>query len=1029
MSEIHVSCKDQVLKITEAPIIASGGVNETRVVFTFCEKWDGFVKTAVFYVDADDPKGVILDENDTCVLPWEVCATNGSFYITVFGNKEDIRRTSSVIKYKVSKGVVVGETYPSDPTPEVYEQIVDLLRENERMTQDFIAEAGASIEAANEATENANAVVQDLEEKRDSGYFKGEKGDPGDKDAVLYTEQTLTEGQKEQARANINAASLEQAVRVDKAQGLNVSEKARARLNIDAVQKSEVTRLIEESKVGNVLYTEQELTEDQKASARQNIGAASNDSTLKKDEEASVSSIKILHSPESSDAIFAEGSIVRNEDSLEVNALTLRGDWEGGIDLDSVIIRNVHAGEKPTDAVNVAQLNGIVEYEGVYVDDDITSTLTFEKGYYYGTNVKFKDSNGNVHCTNFIPVKAGDKFKITTTYGWNAVVVAEFDSVQTQVGYREKAEGQAAVTDYEYTVPSGVSYIVINSRYQETKPMVLKKVVVDSVKHRIAELEKNGGGSGGAGTPGKDGKDGVTPVFSIGEVETLPAGSEATASITGTVENPVLNLGIPKGEDGEDGSGGSSGIPIDTAEVGQTIVVKAVDENGKPTEWEAADLPSGGGEDFTRQPLMVDEDTGIVYAGTNDNEYEISVEYLGLCTASGNVGGKLTLNTSDANNTGARIYYKIAAKMGDTITIAPTELWTQSEYNYEPVYCNDDDKILTAAGFTPTESEKTFLVTNENATVVYLGIRLSRSQTQMKAPNTWGVVGNDFENAFVVTARSNENPSSAYEGAKLIVARNGSVKAVLNDGVKADASCPWKNVAHRGYTNGVRENTIASFQEALYDGCTMVEVDVRSTSDGVLVLCHDATITGVVDGVSTTMTIANSTLAQLKTLILSSSAIYGEVKIPTLSEALRFISCYGMTVQLDLKDVSDTVVSEVVRLVKRYNMRNRVTYFSSTPSALAKVLELDKTAKLVFYTISSAESVTTESERVIIALQPSELTDDSVLAIRDKGYALYCWGVTSATCVTAFSYFPDYVEYTTGTNVTNLVNEFLQTVI
>lgn len=32
-----------------------------------------------------------------------------------------------------------------------------------------------------------------------------------------------------------------------------------------------------------------------------------------------------------------------------------------------------------------------------------------------------------------------------------------------------------------------------------------------------------------------------------------------------------------------------------TAEVGQTIVVKAIDENGAPTEWEAADFPSGGG--------------------------------------------------------------------------------------------------------------------------------------------------------------------------------------------------------------------------------------------------------------------------------------------------------------------------------------------------------------------------------------------------------------------------------------------------
>lgn len=37
------------------------------------------------------------------------------------------------------------------------------------------------------------------------------------------------------------------------------------------------------------------------------------------------------------------------------------------------------------------------------------------------------------------------------------------------------------------------------------------------------------------------------------------------------------------------------GIPIpNTASVGQTVVVKAVDENGKPTEWEATDFPVGG---------------------------------------------------------------------------------------------------------------------------------------------------------------------------------------------------------------------------------------------------------------------------------------------------------------------------------------------------------------------------------------------------------------------------------------------------
>ena len=58
------------------------------------------------------------------------------------------------------------------------------------------------------------------------------------------------------------------------------------------------------------------------------------------------------------------------------------------------------------------------------------------------------------------------------------------------------------------------------------------------------------GAQGPAGADGQPGADGVTPNIQIGAVETLAAGSDATASITGTAENPLLNLGIPKGADG-----------------------------------------------------------------------------------------------------------------------------------------------------------------------------------------------------------------------------------------------------------------------------------------------------------------------------------------------------------------------------------------------------------------------------------------------------------------------------------------------
>lgn len=47
------------------------------------------------------------------------------------------------------------------------------------------------------------------------------------------------------------------------------------------------------------------------------------------------------------------------------------------------------------------------------------------------------------------------------------------------------------------------------------------------------------------GDPGDPGADGVSPVLSIGTVTTLPAGSQATASMGGTAALPTLNLGIP----------------------------------------------------------------------------------------------------------------------------------------------------------------------------------------------------------------------------------------------------------------------------------------------------------------------------------------------------------------------------------------------------------------------------------------------------------------------------------------------------
>lgn len=60
-----------------------------------------------------------------------------------------------------------------------------------------------------------------------------------------------------------------------------------------------------------------------------------------------------------------------------------------------------------------------------------------------------------------------------------------------------------------------------------------------------------------------------------------------------------------------------------TALIGQTVMVKAVDENGKPTEWEATDLPDGFGgswNDLTDKPFGESVEEVEVIAETVANE-------------------------------------------------------------------------------------------------------------------------------------------------------------------------------------------------------------------------------------------------------------------------------------------------------------------------------------------------------------------------------------------------------------------------
>lgn len=70
------------------------------------------------------------------------------------------------------------------------------------------------------------------------------------------------------------------------------------------------------------------------------------------------------------------------------------------------------------------------------------------------------------------------------------------------------------------------------------------------------------------GEQGQPGEPGATPDLSVGTVSTLPAGSQATVTISGTQEAPVMNFGIPEGQPGTPGD--PTTLIDDTAGAGTT---------------------------------------------------------------------------------------------------------------------------------------------------------------------------------------------------------------------------------------------------------------------------------------------------------------------------------------------------------------------------------------------------------------------------------------------------------------------------
>lgn len=124
MSLIRLKCVDQTLQFYNTPKLYSGDVNFDYLQVDFDSSWKNYNRTAIFYNEKDHVYYQELDFDNKCVIPKEVIAKEGYFYLGVFGSYNDSIVTSEIKKYKIYEGAITEGLETPEPNLDIWEQIL-----------------------------------------------------------------------------------------------------------------------------------------------------------------------------------------------------------------------------------------------------------------------------------------------------------------------------------------------------------------------------------------------------------------------------------------------------------------------------------------------------------------------------------------------------------------------------------------------------------------------------------------------------------------------------------------------------------------------------------------------------------------------------------------------------------------------------------------------------------------------------------------------------------------------------------------
>lgn len=142
-------------------------------------------------------------------------------------------------------------------------------------------------------------------------------------------------------------------------------------------------------------------------------------------------------------------------------------------------------------------------------------------------------------------------------------------------------------------------------------------------------------------------------------------------------------------------------------------------------------------------------------------------------------------------------------------------------------------------------------------------------------------------------------------------------------------------LAHRGDLAHAPENTLPSFQQAIQKGADGVELDVKLTSDGHVIVIHDPTTDRTTDGKGR---VTSLSLAEIRKFDAGSwfDEKFRGTQVPLLAEVFETVGMDRL-INIELTNYStprDGLTEKVCQLIKKHNNQKQIIFSSFFPSNL-----------------------------------------------------------------------------------------------